>query len=111
MRNSWQVIALVRLESEKARKLHSDLLQESPSTNVESDEFKASQGWFDKFHKRSVIHSVIRHGEASSSDKATAEAYKKEFTEFMTAERYVTHKCSTAVKQCSSGGRCQTDLV
>lgn len=55
---------------EKARKLHSDLLQENPSTSATSNEFKASRGWFDKFRKRSGIHSVVRHGEASNSDKA-----------------------------------------
>ncbi|XP_021097366.1 zinc finger and SCAN domain-containing protein 29 isoform X2 [Heterocephalus glaber] len=55
---------------EKARKLHSDLLQENPSISATSNEFKASRGWFDKFRKRSGIHSMLRHGEASSSDKA-----------------------------------------
>ncbi|KAM6468471.1 tigger transposable element-derived protein 1-like [Liasis olivaceus] len=77
---------------EKARKLHSDLLQKNPSTSATSEEFKASRSWFDKFHKRSGIHSVTRHGEASSSDKAAAEAYKKEFTEFMKAEGYVAQQ-------------------
>ncbi|XP_013367911.1 PREDICTED: zinc finger and SCAN domain-containing protein 29 isoform X2 [Chinchilla lanigera] len=55
---------------EKARKLHSDLLQENPSTSTTNNEFKASRGWFDKFRKRSGIHSMMRHGEASSSAKA-----------------------------------------
>ncbi|XP_010623133.1 zinc finger and SCAN domain-containing protein 29 isoform X3 [Fukomys damarensis] len=55
---------------EKARKLHSDLLQENPSISATSNEFKASRGWFDKFRKRSGIHSMLRHGDASSSDKA-----------------------------------------
>ncbi|XP_013014048.1 zinc finger and SCAN domain-containing protein 29 isoform X3 [Cavia porcellus] len=55
---------------EKARKLYSDLLQENPSASATSNEFKASRGWFDKFRKRSGIHSVMRHGEASSSAKA-----------------------------------------
>ncbi|XP_023575287.1 tigger transposable element-derived protein 1-like isoform X1 [Octodon degus] len=77
---------------EKARKLHSDLLQENPSTSSTSDKFKASRGWFDKFRKRSGILRVVRHGEASSSDKAVAEAYKKEFSEFMKAEGYVAQQ-------------------
>ncbi|KAM6459100.1 tigger transposable element-derived protein 1-like [Liasis olivaceus] len=77
---------------EKARKLHSDLLQKKPSTSTASEEFKASRGWFEKFLKRSGIHSVTRHGEASSSDKAAAEAYKKEFEEFMKAEGYVAQQ-------------------
>ncbi|KAM6451670.1 uncharacterized protein PHA67_018236 [Liasis olivaceus] len=44
---------------EKARKSHSDLLQKNPSTSATSEEFKASSGWFDKFCKRSGIHSEI----------------------------------------------------
>ncbi|XP_063089639.1 tigger transposable element-derived protein 1-like isoform X2 [Cavia porcellus] len=78
---------------EKARKLHSDLLQENLSTCATGDAFKASRGWFDKFRKRSGIHSVIRRVEASSSDRAATETYKKEFTEFMNqAEGYVTQQ-------------------
>ncbi|KAM6455899.1 tigger transposable element-derived protein 1-like [Liasis olivaceus] len=77
---------------EKARKLHSDLLQKNPSTSAASEEFKASRGWFEKFHRRSGIHNVARHGEASSSDKAAAEAYKEEFEGFMKAEGYVAQQ-------------------
>lgn len=40
-------------------------------------------GGFEKFCKRRGIHSVVRHGEAVSSDKAVAKAFVKEFTEFM----------------------------
>ncbi|XP_013007869.1 tigger transposable element-derived protein 1-like isoform X2 [Cavia porcellus] len=74
---------------EKARKLHSDLLQEKPSTSATTDKFKASRGWFDKFRKRSGILRVTRHDEASSSGKVVAGAYKKEFSEFVKAEGYV----------------------
>ncbi|XP_076049471.1 putative CENPB DNA-binding domain-containing protein 1 [Oratosquilla oratoria] len=47
---------------EKAKLLHDDLKRDSPGTSVQSDEFKASRGWFDRFKKRSGIHSVVRHG-------------------------------------------------
>ncbi|XP_044302391.1 tigger transposable element-derived protein 1-like [Varanus komodoensis] len=77
---------------EKARKLHSDLLQKDPSTSAARVEFKASRGWFDNFRKRSGLHSAVRHGEASSSDKAAAEAFKKEFAEFLKAEGFVAQQ-------------------
>ena len=41
--------------------------------------FKASRGWFDNFKRRSGIHSVVRHGEAVSSDAKAAEAFATEF--------------------------------
>lgn len=86
---------------EKSRKLHSDLLQGNTSISTTHDEFKSSRGWLDKFHKRSVIHCVIRQGKVSSSDKAAAGACKKEF---MKAEGTLLNKCSTE-KQGSSGRR------
>ena len=54
---------------EKARLLHQDLLNKTPGTSSETEVFKASRGWFEKFKKRTGIHSVVRHGEASSSNK------------------------------------------
>ncbi|KAF7235332.1 Tigger transposable element-derived protein 1 [Varanus komodoensis] len=80
---------------EKARKLHSDLLQKTPTRSAGSVEFKASRGWFDNFRRRSGLRSVIRHGEASSSDKAAAEAFRKEFAEFVRAEGYVAQQVFT----------------
>ncbi|GCC24330.1 hypothetical protein chiPu_0002730 [Chiloscyllium punctatum] len=65
---------------EKALHIHCDLLATLPSTSIASiEEFKASRGWFDKFCRRTGIHSVIRHGEAASSDKKAAEGFVKEF--------------------------------
>lgn len=61
-------------------------------TSIASEEFKASRGWFDTFHRRNGIHIVIRHTEASSSEKAVAEAYKKEFTESVKAKVYVAQQ-------------------
>lgn len=43
-------------------------------------------------HKRSAIHSVTRHGETSSTDKATVDSYKKESSNFMNAEGYFTQQ-------------------
>ena len=56
---------------EKARLLQSDITRDAPSSSAE--EFKASKEWFDNFKKRTGIHSVVRHGEAASSNKDAAE--------------------------------------
>ena len=57
---------------EKAGTIFQDLKRDAAETEGESlkcDEgFKASRSWFDNFKKRSGIHSVIRHGEASRAD-------------------------------------------
>ena len=74
---------------EKAKLLHSDLLSKLLGTSAETDDFKASRGWFEKFKKRSGIHSVIRHGEAASSNEKEAEAFKVEFDKIIKEEDYV----------------------
>lgn len=47
---------------------------------------------FDKFCKISGIHSVIRHSEASSSDKDAVEAQKEELSAFTKIEGYTTQQ-------------------
>jgi hypothetical protein len=77
---------------EKARAIYGDLLKQIPhtSTNEESeDSFKASRGWFDNFRTRTGIHSVVRHGEAASSDVKAAEVYIKTFSELIEAKGYI----------------------
>ena len=57
---------------EKTRRIYADHLKETPSTIAEGDSeftFKVSRGWFEKLKHRSGIHSVARHGEATSSHK------------------------------------------
>ena len=64
---------------EKAKALYADLLRQvAGSSKEEQVEFKASRGWFEKFRKRTGIHSVVRHREAVSSDAAAAAAEIKE---------------------------------
>ena len=63
----------------KAKLLYKDLIKKDPTIVPEGFDFKASGGWFEKFKKRSGIHSVFRHGEAASSDKAAADKFKVEF--------------------------------
>uniref|UniRef100_A0A3P9B6L0 HTH CENPB-type domain-containing protein n=1 Tax=Maylandia zebra TaxID=106582 RepID=A0A3P9B6L0_9CICH len=79
---------------EKTSSIYNDLVsKEAPLT---SPEFRASHGWFYRFKKRTGNHSVVRHGEAASSDHTAAE-------EFATSpSRY-----STVTRLASSGKRCR----
>ncbi|XP_068200658.1 tigger transposable element-derived protein 1-like [Palaemon carinicauda] len=59
------------------------------SINPTTEEFKASCGLFDKFKRRTRIHSVVRHGEASSSDTKAAIDFVKKFEKIVEDESYV----------------------
>ena len=83
---------------EKTKMLHADLLKDSPGMSAESDSFKASRGWFDKFKKRSGIHCVVKHGEAASSNKVAADNFMAEYQE------YVEAKCYCDVFSCDETG-------
>lgn len=77
---------------EKARAIYGDLLNQTSRTSTDEaseDSFKASRGWFDNFRKRTGIHSVVRHGEAASSDVKAAEDYLKTFSELIEANGYI----------------------
>ena len=82
--------------AEKALHLHSDIKKRQAGTSSSSDDFKASHGWFEKFKRRTGIHSVIRHGEAASSDAKAAEAYKASFITMVNEEGYVPHQVFNA---------------
>ncbi|XP_026576481.1 tigger transposable element-derived protein 1-like isoform X2 [Pseudonaja textilis] len=76
---------------EEARMIHYNLRQKYPSSSRESDEFKASREWFERFCKK---NGIVRHGEAASSDTAAAaaaaaEAFAKDFAKFVEAKGYV----------------------
>ncbi|XP_064120723.1 hypoxia up-regulated protein 1-like [Macrobrachium nipponense] len=77
----------------KASTIFDDLIAQAEDdggegTSVATPDVKASRGWFDKFHKRTGIHSVVRHGEAASSDTKAAEAFSKTFDEMVIKEGY-----------------------
>ncbi|XP_023242082.1 tigger transposable element-derived protein 2-like [Centruroides sculpturatus] len=74
---------------EKAKNLYNDLLIQTPSTSADRQDFNVSRGWFDRFRRQTGIHSIIRHGEASSSDEKAAKAFVDEFAEFLKSEGYV----------------------
>ncbi|XP_066977870.1 tigger transposable element-derived protein 1-like [Macrobrachium rosenbergii] len=67
----------------KARTLHADLMKLKPESSSTEHEFMASRGWFDRFKKRSGIRSVVRNGEAASSDEKDVEKFVKEFHQFV----------------------------
>lgn len=74
---------------EKAKALHADFVQQEPGTSAEPEVFKASRGWFERFKTRSGIHSVVRHGEAASSDVPAAKDFASEFLEVVTTQGYL----------------------
>ncbi|XP_069188071.1 tigger transposable element-derived protein 1 isoform X1 [Procambarus clarkii] len=74
----------------KAKLLYVNLVRNTPGASSEDEEiFKASRGWFEKFRKRNGIHSVVRHGEAASSDKVAAEKFVPVFQEFVAKEEFL----------------------
>jgi len=77
MKNSDSVSEAIICE--KARLLYSDITQDTPGSSAE--EFKATKGWCDNLKKRAGIHSVVRHGEAASSNKDAAEKFVEKFKE------------------------------
>ena len=79
---------------EKATAIFSDLVTQDVGEGASSQEsatpeFKASRGWFDRFKRRSGIHSVVRHGEAASADQKAAEEFVKKFEELVISEGYI----------------------
>ncbi|UYV71391.1 hypothetical protein LAZ67_8002951 [Cordylochernes scorpioides] len=80
---------------EKARAIYGDLLKQTSQTSIDEaseESFKASRGWFENFKKRSGIHSVVRHGEAASSDMKAAEDYIKTFSDLIKAQGYISQQ-------------------
>ena len=73
---------------EKAKRLYDDLKQDSPGTSKQSNEFKASREWFNRFKQRNGIHSVVRHGEAANADKDAAEKFVGEFKNLVESEEF-----------------------
>ena len=75
---------------EKAKTIFNNLIEKSPgSSTVRVEKFKASKGWFENFKKRTGIHSVMRHGEAASSDAKAAESFVGEFKKLVVTEGYL----------------------
>lgn len=81
--------------SHKASAIFADLVEaqrdggDEGTSQQAPPEFKASHGWFDRFRRRTGIHSVVRHGEAASSDKKAADEFLKKFEELISREGYI----------------------
>ncbi|XP_068238424.1 tigger transposable element-derived protein 1-like [Palaemon carinicauda] len=80
--------------SHKASAIFADLVEAQRDGGGEGmsqqalQEFKSSQGWLDRFRKRTGIHSVVRHGEAASSDKKAAEEFLKKKSSCLQGTKY-----------------------
>jgi len=75
---------------EKAALLYSDITRDTPGSSAEK--FKASKGWFENFKKRKGVHSVVRHGEAASSNKGAAEKFVEKFKDFVDRKGFIPEK-------------------
>jgi len=93
---------------DEARLLKSDIMRDTPVSRGE--EFKASKGWSDNFKKRTGIHSVVRHGEAASSNKDAAEKFVEKFKNFVDREGFISEQ----IFNCDETGlfwkKCKKDL-
>lgn len=81
---------------EKATTIYYDLVTEDAGEGTSAlkqhQDFKASHGWFDKFRRRTGIHSVLRHGEACSADHKAAAEFVKKFKQLLINEGYVAQQ-------------------
>ena len=77
---------------EKARRLHDDLVKSYTDMSADTDNFKASRGWFEKFKKKSGIHSVMRHGEAESVNQEASEEFIQVFNDCIKAEGFISQQ-------------------
>ena len=88
--------------------MYTDLLSKPPGMSTESEEgFKASRGWFDNFKRRSVNHSVVRHGKAAGSDAKAAEVFTTKFQKLMVSECYLPEQVFNCDEIGLFGKRCQ----
>ncbi|XP_068201740.1 tigger transposable element-derived protein 1-like [Palaemon carinicauda] len=80
--------------SQKPSAIFADLMHAQAEDDAEGTskqappKYKASWGWFEKFKRRSGVHSVVRHGEFASSDTKVAQAFVKTFYELTVQEGF-----------------------
>ena len=72
----------------KARMIYESLKKNvaGHSTAEAEEEFKGSRGWFEKFKRRSGIHSVIKHGEGASANEEDVEELVEEHSKDLTTD-------------------------
>ncbi|XP_007665107.1 tigger transposable element-derived protein 1 [Ornithorhynchus anatinus] len=71
----------------KARSLHERLQRDLPKGST-VDEFKASQGWFDRFNRRAQLHNVAGSGEGAGLNAEGATAFKRTLAKLIAEEGY-----------------------
>lgn len=74
---------------EKAKMIFADLVKNTPGSSTTKEVFKGSRGWFEKFKRRTGIHSIVRHGEAASSDTKATENFIGDFKKLIDSEGYL----------------------
>jgi hypothetical protein len=87
--------------------LHEDLVEKYPGTSSDTDVFQASRGWFEKFKKRSGIHSVVRHGEAASSNQKAFRNILKHRQKQITLDKLFVRQRPRESQAESSGAKTQ----
>ena len=90
--------------------MHADLLKDKPGTSGESTEvFKASQGWFNKFKKRTGIHSVVRLEEEPVPTKTLPKAKSPNLGSMWRLRVLSPNKCLTAMRLVCPVRKCLTE--
>ncbi|XP_041787908.1 uncharacterized protein LOC121603302 [Anopheles merus] len=74
---------------EKAVSLYHDIKRKSNKENIEEQSFKASNGWFSRFKKRTNLRNVKIHGEASSADDDAASYFPDVFAKIVEENSYI----------------------
>lgn len=75
---------------EKARKIYDELRADASGASTSAvGDFVASKGWFSNFRTRMGLKSVVRHGEAASSDVSAAKEYLEVFENIIEEGGYV----------------------
>lgn len=70
----------------KAKSLFDDIKKKEEEFST--IEFKASRGWFDRFKRRSNLHSLRLQGESASADMEAADEYPSTFKDLVNSRSY-----------------------
>lgn len=85
-RNQKRVPLSGPLIREKAKRLYAHFKE--PGDEPTDGKFQASEGWFNKFKMRQLLHNIKIVGEAASADVAAATRYPGEFLKLITDGGY-----------------------
>ncbi|XP_063842553.1 tigger transposable element-derived protein 1-like isoform X2 [Scylla paramamosain] len=77
---------------EKAKLLHAKFKRDMPGSSADSEEFKASRGWFENFKKRTGIHTVIHRRVAGSNVNAATSVKRRDVADFSVDAASLIHR-------------------